>query len=283
MPFYSLVQLFNSYNSQSGNFANIFNTLETEEKVIDTTYAKEYEIKGNIEIKNLTFAYENENVLNDINLKVKVGQKLVLCGNSGCGKSTLIELLARLYCFNQGEIFIDGNNINSIKLNSIQKQIGIAQPNSFILNDTILTNIQFANPEKSLEECKQVISEVGLNDVIETLGGYNQIIGEGGIVLTDIQKQAINVCRLVVKNPNIVIYDEAFSALSLMEEAKFLTKLKDFFKNKTMIIVTNNPYIIEKCDFVYYMENGKVLEYGKYDELINNNNAFTKYMLNKSQ
>ena len=135
------MQLFNSFVSLTGNLQQVFNTLEAEEKIIDSNFAKNHTLKGNITVKNLTFAYETKPVIKDVSLYVKVGQKLTLCGLANSGKSTLVELIGRLYQFNEGQIFFDEYNINSIKLSSIHKNIGIAQQNTFMLQDSILENI----------------------------------------------------------------------------------------------------------------------------------------------
>ena len=274
-PFYYFVQLFNSFVSLTGNLQQVFNTLEAEEKIIDSNFAKSHTLKGNITVKNLSFAYEDKNVINDVSLYVKVGQKLTLCGLANSGKSTLVELIGRLYQFNQGSIFFDEYNINSIKLSSIHKNVGIVQQNTFMLHDSILENIRFGNKKATFEECVNACNLIGANEFIEKLGGYNKIVGVD-FELSDGEKQLINLARLIVHNPNIVIYDEALNSFTEEDEANIVNKLKKHFKTKTMFIVTNNKQIIEDSEYIYYMKNGEISEHGTFEQLVNLNGRFKK-------
>lgn len=274
-PFYYFVQLFNSFVSLTGNLQQVFNTLEAEEKIIDSNFAKSHTLKGNITVKNLTFAYETKPVIKDVSLYVKVGQKLTLCGLANSGKSTLVELIGRLYQFNEGQIFFDEYNINSIKLSSIHKNIGIAQQNTFMLQDSILENIRFGNKKASFDECVAACKLIGAHEFIEKLGGYNKVVGVD-FDLSDGEKQLLNVARLIVHEPNIVIYDEALLSLGEEREAEVVEKLLKHFANKTMFIVTNNRLIIENSEYIYYLKNGKICEHGTLDELISKNGSFKK-------
>ena len=266
-PFYYFVQLFNSFVSLTGNLQQVFNTLEAEEKIVDANFAKSHTLKGNITVKNLSFAYETKNVLNNVSFYAKVGQKLTLCGLANSGKSTLVELIGRLYQFKDGNIFFDEYNINSLKLKSIHKNVGIVQQNTFMLQDTILANIKFGNKKADYEECVKACELIGANEFIEHLGGYNKVVGVD-VNLSDGEKQLINLARLIVHNPNIVIYDEALSSLPEVLEAEIVEKLKQYFANKTMLIVTNNKLIIEKSEYIYYLKDGSISEHGTFADLM---------------
>ncbi len=258
-PYNYITQLFNSFNNISGTIEQVFTTLEMEEKVRDTYYATSTHLKGNIEFQDVNFSYENENALKNVSFSIKAGQKVSLSGPANSGKSTVIELIGRLYDFADGTILLDNKNIKSLKQSSIHKNIGIIQQNTFIINDTILNNIKFGDKKISNDECVQICKLVGAHDFIEKLGGYDKVVGDDSNSLSDGERQLINLARILVKNPNIIIYDEALSSLPKAQETELIKILISKFKGKTMVFATNNQEIINSCDVNINLRNGKIV------------------------
>ena len=258
-PYNYIVQLFNSFNNISGVIEQVFSTLEMEEKVKDTYYAISTPLKGNIDFENVSFSYESENALKNISFSIKAGQTVAITGPPNSGKSTLIELMSRLYNFADGTIKLDDQNIKGIKQKCIHKYIGVIQQNTFIINDTILNNIKFGDKRISNDECVQICKLIGAHEFIEKIGGYDKVIGDDSSNLSDGERQLINLARILIKNPNIIIYDEALTSLPKAQETELIKVLISKFKGKTMIFVTNNQDIIDACDVVITMKNGKIV------------------------
>lgn len=258
-PYNYITQLFNSFNNISGTIEQVFTTLEMEEKVRDTYYASSTTLKGNIEFQNVSFSYENENALKNVSFSIKAGQKVSLSGPPNSGKSTVIELIGRLYDFAEGIIKLDNYNIKSLKQSSIHKNIGIIQQNTFIINDTILNNIKFGDKKISNDECVQICKLIGAHDFIQKLGGYDKVVGDDSSSLSDGERQLINLARILVKNPNIIIYDEALSSLPKAQETELIKLLISKFRGKTMVFATNNQEVINSCDVNITLRNGKIV------------------------
>ena len=272
-PFNYITQLFNSFNNISGTIEQVFTTLEMEEKVRDTYYSTSTHLKGNIEFQNVNFSYESENALKNVSFTIKAGQKVSLSGPPNSGKSTIIELIGRLYDFADGTILLDGKNIKSLKQSSIHKNIGIIQQNTFIINDTILNNIKFGDKKISNDECVQICKLIGAHGFIEKLGGYDKVVGDDENSLSDGERQLINLARILVKNPNIIIYDEALSSLPKAQETELIKLLISKFKGKTMVFATNNQEVVNSCDVNITLRNGKIVlppEEKPEDSTINN-------------
>lgn len=259
-PYNYIIQLINSFNNISGVIEQVFTTLEMEEKVKDSHYATSVKLKGSIEFDNVSFSYESENALKNVSFSVKAGQKVAITGPPNSGKSTIVEMLGRLYDFAEGTIKLDNHNIKSLKQKCIHKNIGIIQQNSFIIKDTVLNNIKFGDKKISNDECVKICKLIGAHDFITKLGGYDKVIGDDNTILSDGERQLINLARILIKNPNIIVYDEALSSLPKTQETELIKVLITKFKDKTMIFATNNKDIIDSCDMVIPLRNGKIVE-----------------------
>jgi ATP-binding cassette subfamily B protein len=259
-PYNYLIQLINSFNNISGVIEQVFTTLEMEEKVKDSSYATSVKLKGSIEFQDVSFSYETENALKNVSFSIKAGQKVAICGPPNSGKSTIIEMLGRLYDFAEGTIKLDNYNIKSLKQKCIHKNIGIIQQNSFIIKDTFLNNIKFGDKKVSNDECVKICKVIGAHDFIMKLGGYEKVIGDDNTILSDGERQLINLARILVKNPNIIVYDEALSSLPKDQETELIKILINKFKEKTMVFATNNQEVISACEVVIPLRNGKIVE-----------------------
>lgn len=277
-PFNYFVQLFNSFASLTGNLQQVFNTLDAEEKISDKNYAKAHTLKGNIEIKDLSFGYEEKLVLKDITLSIQAGKKTAICGLSNSGKSTLVELIGRLYEFNQGSITIDGIDVKSITQNSIHENIAIAQNNAYLFKDTIINNIKFGTKNVSDKKCIEICKKLGLHETIIQLGGYKKGLTEN-FQVNESTRQLINVARLMVSDKNIIIYDEALSSLSSDEEFKIIEILEEYFQDKTLIFVTNNMKALQTMDEIFYIKDRQICEKGNFENLTTSETIFKQDFL----
>jgi ATP-binding cassette subfamily B protein len=228
-------------------------------------------IKGNIQINNLDFYYENnENkILENVNFKLKANTFTGIVGRSGSGKSTLVKLLARLYKPSKGEIIIDDYDIQKVELYSFRKQIGFVSQDPYLVSGSILENISIGNPEASKEDIIRVSKDACAHEFIMNLkDGYKTIIEEKGNSLSGGQKQRIAIARALLGNPSILILDEGTSALDYITEKKVLENIKKMTNNTSIIFVTHRFQNLKDIDQILFLKNGQLMERGSHSELI---------------
>lgn len=234
-------------------------------------------IDGEIEFRNVKFRYR-ENlplVLNDISLKIPKGSTVAFIGNTGVGKTSLINLIARLYDVTEGEVLIDGNNVKSIPLEVVRKNIGLVPQDSFLFSDTLANNLMYgvSNPSQELIDFVSEVSQLK-KDVESFPNGFETILGERGITLSGGQKQRASLARALAINPKILILDDSFSAVDTHTEEEILKRLKSFMKDRTSIIISHRISTVKDCDKIFVLENGKIAEEGNHDELIELNGIY---------
>lgn len=228
-------------------------------------------VKGDIEFKNVWFRYdeESEYVIKDFNLKINAGESIAFVGESGVGKSTICNLINRYYEIDEGEITIDGVNINEYTLTSLRKNLGLVTQDVYIFSGTIYENILYGDLEKSEEEVVQAARHAHLSKLIAKLpDGFASYIGERGTKLSGGQKQRISLARVFLKNPNILILDEATSALDNETEKEIQKVIDEVSKNKTNLIVAHRLSTIKDVNRIVVMGKEGVLEIGSHDELM---------------
>ena len=250
----------------------IFNLLDSEDHLIEKDqYKKENLIvsKGKIEIKNLSFAYDNQNVLENLNILIPSGKKVAIVGLSGSGKSTIISLLLRFFSNYQGEILIDDQNISEKSLHSLRKNIGLVTQETMMFNDTIEANIIYGNLKASASEIENAVNESGVSEFVESLPNkLKTIVGESGIKLSGGQRQRIAIARAILKNAPILLLDEATSALDNITEKKIQQSLSNLMQNKTSLIIAHRLSTIVDSDVIYVLDKGKIIDFGNHKELI---------------
>jgi subfamily B ATP-binding cassette protein MsbA len=236
---------------------------------------KNFESK--IEFRNVSFKYAEVDVLKDINLTVKKGQTIALVGQSGSGKSTLVDLIPRFYDIERGEILIDENNIKDIKIKSLRSLMGNVNQESILFNDTIFNNIAFGVETATEEEVIAAAKVANAHEfIMEAENGYQTNIGDRGSKLSGGQRQRLSIARAVLKNPPILILDEATSALDTESERLVQDALTNLMKNRTSIVIAHRLSTIKHADEICVLHEGKIVERGNHDELLNKNGVYKK-------
>ncbi len=235
-------------------------------------------VKGNIEIKNVSFTYEDKKqVLKNLDLSIEAGKTIALVGPSGGGKSTLCNLIPRFYDFDEGDIKIDGTSIQKASLKSLRKNIGVVQQDVFLFTGTIKENILCAKPDASDEEIISAAKKAKIHEFIQSLPeGYNTYIGERGVKLSGGQKQRISICRVFLKNPPIIILDEATSALDNVTEREIQKSLEELSKDRTNLVVAHRLSTIKNADTIVVLTDNGIAERGTHEELINSGGIYSK-------
>jgi len=254
-----------------------------ESDIVDIPGALTEEItQGEIEIKDLSFKYAGNYVLEDINIKVPAGKTLGIIGTTGSGKTTLMNLLLRLYKIDDGKIFIDGEDINKRETYALRKNIGYVPQDNFLFAAAIDENIKFFD---ALIKSEAVINSAKLACVYENIMGFPEdfatIIGERGITLSGGQKQRVSIARAVVKDPAILILDDSLSAVDTNTEEKILSNIKEILKDRTGIIISHRISTVKNADEIIYLDKGKITERGTHEELLGSGGEYHK--LNEKQ
>ena len=233
-------------------------------------------LKNSITFEKVSFAYENENVLNNISFKIKRGESIAIVGPSGGGKSTIIDLLSKFYTLKNGSIKIDGKDINKYKTDDIRKMIGIVTQESLLFHDTIRNNICFGSEEFDNNNLIKAAEIANAYDFIEKLDDkYDTIIGERGLKLSGGQRQRICIARAIYKDPPILIFDEATSSLDSKSEKSVQTAIEKVMKDRTSIIIAHRLSTIKNVDKIIVIDKGKIVEMGSHEELLKKNNIYS--------
>ena len=261
-----------SYSVKKGNAAaeRILEILETESNIVDVPNAiNKTAFITDIDIKNISFKYQDDWVLNDFSLKVPKGHTVALVGQSGSGKSTIANLITRFYDVNKGSINIDSDNIKSITQNSLRKLLGLVTQDSILFNDTVKGNLLVANQNASDKEIIDALKIANAWEFVKTLpNGIETNIGDSGNKLSGGQKQRLSIARAVLKNPPIMILDEATSALDTESEQLVQNALENMMKNRTSIVIAHRLSTIQKADNIVVLSKGEIVEQGKHQELL---------------
>jgi len=260
------------YNVQRGlaSLDRIEVIVDANIKITEKTNAQPIkEFKENIEYKNVSFKYIEDYVLKDINLNIKKGQTVALVGQSASGKSTLVDLLPRFYDIKEGEIKIDRMNIQDLKILDLRNLMGIVSQESILFNDTIYNNIAFGMDTATEEEIIEAARVANAHEfILQTEHGYQTNIGDRGSKLSGGQRQRVSIARAVLKNPPIMILDEATSSLDTESEKLVQDALFKLMKNRTSIVIAHRLSTVRNADEICVLQEGKIVERGKHDELI---------------
>ena len=278
-PVNTLINFMEQYQNGLSGFKRFVEIMEEEPESERETAKPLENVQGEIEFQNVTYSYAtSKEVLHNVSLKLKKGEKLALVGPSGGGKTTLCHLLPRFYNIEgeeNGAILIDGTDIRDLTLDSLRKSIGIVQQDVFLFVGSIKENILYGKPDATDEEIIAAAKKANIHDYIMTLDdGYDTQIGERGVKLSGGQKQRLSIARVFLKDPAILILDEATSALDNTTEVLIQQSLDELCKGRTTLVVAHRLSTVRNADEIAVIMNGKVTERGTHDELIAANGTY---------
>jgi ATP-binding cassette subfamily B protein len=229
-------------------------------------------IQGEIEFKNVSFTYEDTEItaLKNISFTVKKGETLAILGQTGSGKSSILSLITRMYDIKEGQITIDGKAIDYVNLNDLRNSIGIVPQDAFLFSDTIKNNIKFGKENATDEEVMTAAKKAVVHENIMNFNAqYDTILGERGITLSGGQKQRVSIARAIIKNPEILLFDDCLSAVDTETEEQILNNLLQISKDKTTIIVSHRVSSAKNADKIIILKEGQIIQEGSHNQLIN--------------
>ncbi len=244
--------------------------LDTKPEIISGSASTQH-LKGEIEFKNVSFTYPEKNTkaIDNISFNAKPGEMIAIIGKTGSGKSTIANLLLRMYDPSDGTILIDGKEINQVNLHDYRNTIGIVPQDVFLFSDTIHKNIAFGISSATSEKTAAAAREAAVYDnIMEFEKGFETLIGERGVMLSGGQKQRISIARALIKDPQILIFDDCLSAVDTHTEEEILKNLGKKMQQKTSIIIAHRVTTIKNADMILVLENGKIAEKGDHDTLM---------------
>jgi ATP-binding cassette subfamily B protein len=261
-------------------FARFMDILEIEPEIQDSANAVDLSsVKGNVQFRNVGFRYRDDHahVLKNISMEVSAGDYVALVGSSGVGKTTLCSLIPRFYEVNEGEVLLDGVNIKNITLRSLRRNIGVVQQDVYLFAGTVLENIRYGKPDACEEEIIEAAKEANAHDFIMSLpNGYQTDIGQRGVKLSGGQKQRLSIARVFLKDPPVLIFDEATSSLDNESEKVVQESLEKLAKNRTTFVIAHRLSTIRNAKRIVVLTDRGIDEQGSHEELMKLGGVYAK-------
>jgi len=279
MPLNFLGFVYREIKGSLANIENLFGLLDKTPTVQDVVNASDLVIEqADISFDNIHFAYNKKRpIIKGISFKIKGGEKVAVVGESGSGKSTLVKLLFRFYDVSSGSICIDNQNISQITQNSLRQHIGIVPQDTVLFNDTLFSNVNYGNPEASEKQVMQAIELAHLTKFVNSLpDGVKTVVGERGLKLSGGEKQRVAIARTILKNPQILVFDEATSSLDSHSEQAILTAINEVAKNRTSLVIAHRLSTIIDSDNIIVMSEGEIVEQGSHKQLLTLQGKYSK-------
>ena len=283
-PIRQLADRFNILQMGIVGSERVFKVLDTEEKIIDNGIKTFTNLKGSIAFSDVDFAYKKgEWVLKDLSFNIDAGNMLALVGRTGAGKTSIVSVLNRFYDINSGAITIDGINVKDIALANLRKNIALVQQEVFLFSDSILNNITLFDATVSRETIVAAAKEIGVDEFIDSLpGNYDYVVGERGVTLSAGQRQLIAFLRVYIRDPKILILDEATASIDTATEELLQLALEKLSTNRTTIVIAHRLSTIVNADKILHLKHGKVLEEGTHLELLEKKGDYSQMYRSQS-
>jgi len=277
-PIRQLADRFNILQMGIVGSERVFKILDTDQKIEDNGDLVLEKVKGEISFKDVFFAYNKEQwVLKGINFNIDAGKTLALVGETGAGKTSVTNVLNRFYDIQKGSITIDNHSIQEMKLSSLREQIAFVQQEVFLFSDSIFNNITLYDEHISIQKVEEAAKNIGIHRFIKSLpGGYDYLVGERGVTLSTGQRQLIAFLRVYVRNPRILILDEATSSIDTETEQLLQNALEKLVENRTLIIIAHRLSTIRNADKILLFKDGEITEQGSHNNLMSQKGIYQK-------
>jgi ATP-binding cassette, subfamily B, multidrug efflux pump len=234
------------------------------------------ELRGEIEFRGLNFAYNHSPVLHDIHLKIPAGSSLAIVGPTGSGKTTLVSLVPRIYDAEPGSVLIDGKPVREYPLEVLRREIGFVPQETFLFSETVRENIAFGRENATDEEIRSAAQAANIDkDIEEFPERYDTVVGERGITLSGGQKQRTAIARAIIRNPRILILDDALSSVDTQTEDKILNHLREIMQDRTTIFISHRVSTVRNADMIAVLDGGRIVELGSHEQLLALNGYYT--------
>ncbi len=278
-PVIALGWVINIFQRGTASMGRINEILTEKPEIEDSPAVKalgEIQIQGEIEFRGLNFAYNGVPVLHDINLRIPAGSSLAIVGPTGSGKTTLVSLIPRIYDAEPGTVWIDGRPVREYPLESLRHQIGFVPQETFLFSETVRENIAFGRADASDEEVRSAAEAANIaTDIEEFPERYLTMVGERGITLSGGQKQRTAIARAIIRNPRILILDDALSSVDTHTEDKILNHLREIMQDRTTIFISHRVSTVRNADKIAVLHAGRIVELGTHDELLARNGYYS--------
>jgi len=268
-PIIALGWVINIFQRGTASLIRINEIMQEQPEIRDTAGAQDHGIEGDIEFRGLNFSYEGKQVLHDLNLRVPAGSSLAIVGPTGSGKTTLVSLIPRIYDADPGTVLIDGRPIRDYSVASLRQNIGFVPQETFLFSDRIRENIALGVDSATDQEIHHAADAANIATDIEGFPeGYDTMVGERGITLSGGQKQRTAIARALIRNPKILVLDDALSSVDTHTEDKILNHLRDVMRGRTTIFISHRVSTVRNADRIAVLHSGRIVELGTHDELL---------------
>src|SRR5215469_5446766 len=275
-PIIALGYVINLFQRGTASLGRLDEILVEQPEIKDAKGVKDREINGEIEFRQLNFSYDGKRVLHDVNLRIAAGSSLAIVGPTGSGKTTLVDLVPRVYDAEPGMVLIDGHPIREYPIASLRRNIGFVPQETFLFSDRIRENIALGVDSATDAEIRQSAAAANIATDIEGFPeGYETMVGERGITLSGGQKQRTAIARALIRNPRILILDDALSSVDTQTEDKILNHLRDIMRGRTTIFISHRVSTVRNADRIAVLHGGRIVELGTHDELLARNGYYS--------
>jgi ATP-binding cassette, subfamily B, multidrug efflux pump len=268
-PIIALGYVINLFQRGTASLGRLNEIMLEQPEIKDAPDAQNLEIEGEIEFRQLNFAYDGKPVLHDVNLRIPAGSSLAIVGPTGSGKTTLVDLIPRIYDAEAGTVLIDGRPIREYSLASLRRSIGFVSQETFLFSDRIRENIALGVDSATDKQVHDAAEAANIAADVESFPeGYETLVGERGITLSGGQKQRTAIARALIRNPRILILDDALSSVDTQTEDKILNHLRDVMQGRTTIFISHRVSTVRNADRIAVLHGGRIVELGTHDELV---------------